>query len=54
MILLLVVAAIVLTLALAAGVVMLLTALRILRKVHRVVGWFRWPETKRQKSRDKV
>ncbi len=44
----------VLILALAVGVVLSLTALRILRKVHRVAGWLRWPETKRPKSRDKV
>ncbi len=45
--LLLVAAAIVLILALAVGVVLLLTALRILRKVHKVMGWIRWPKSKK-------
>lgn len=38
-ILFLIAAVVVLVLALAVGVVLSLTALRILRKVHRVVGW---------------
>ena len=46
-IVLLIVGAVVLILALAVGVVLLLTALRILRKVHKVMGWIRWPKSKK-------
>jgi len=39
---------VVLILALAVGAVLLLTALRVLRKTHKIVGWLRWPRSRKK------
>ncbi len=48
LVLLLIASAVVLILALAVGVVLLLTALRVLRNVHMAVGWLGWPRSRKK------
>ncbi|MCK4405671.1 MAG: hypothetical protein KAV43_04105 [Hadesarchaea archaeon] len=47
LVVLIVAGVVILVLALAVGAMLGIIPLRILRKIHRAMGWFRWPKPKK-------